>query len=661
MQMEIQMSKQSQRSIRLSLTQKNFDAANNTHFDVTNVKVAALDKIFKQHNFSTIHWTGNRHSDNFASAIGIVIDIDNGLTISAAESRLQHLKLNYALVTSRSHTPADHRFHILLPFNRTVHSLHDYDRIAKQIREKLFPECDPAVFDGARFIFGSPDEAYYSSNWAGVDYDVDNESKEINDAWSAELVMTTAKKLKVHAADILEKEPIYCPFHDDQKASAFVARSPKSNNMFIRCSTCDKTYWMKKETTSVADSCQHFWSLGSDIYQLGIVGEEFFLHAIGKDKLYSIVGANEKEEKEEVFNHLAREKHIPHLKRVNILGDMNTDKSYYTVSADKGIINVHYAAIPAKIQDNAFIETYLDRVFGKYKQFIKEWLAVFCYTNHTDLPTLILKGERGTGKNTFAEFVAEIFKPLSQMWHGMEKNFNPEAEMKLLIADETLTEDPDQYKTLKKLSGERYNMVNKKYQMPYEVLNNINIIILSNANTPVFVSREEKPTDERNNQFFVFDFVPFTGPIDTGLEEKLVDRLGYYIRTELKTVFDGLNMNGFRYSIHTPITPAELALFENNATEIEMEADRILEKLIEDTNNPHSIFEHRDFVKAGFVPKKYFYNQLLQNKNTNKVMRNLVERGYFMPYRGERHAIRNERERCYRMTSKLQERVKLDN
>ena len=63
-------------------------------------------------------------------------------------------------------------------------------------------------------------------------------------------------------------------------------------------------------------------------------------------------------------------------------------------------------------KDNDFIEEYLDDRFGTHKTFIKEWLAVYCYTNYQKLPTLILTGYCGSGKTTFAEIIADILSPL---------------------------------------------------------------------------------------------------------------------------------------------------------------------------------------------------------------------------------------------------------
>lgn len=55
------------------------------------------------------------------------------------------------------------------------------------------------------------------------------------------------------------------------------------------------------------------------------------------------------------------------------------------------------------------------------------------------------------------------------------------------------------------------------------------------------------------NQFFVYEFRRFSGPPDPNMARKLRDRLGYYIRTELRRVFESLDLEGKRYSINRPM------------------------------------------------------------------------------------------------------------
>ena len=240
------------------------------------------------------------------------------------------------------------------------------------------------------------------------------------------------------------------------------------------------------------------------------------------------------------------------------------------------------------------------------------------------------------------------------MWDAERGNFTPEAEKKLLIADEEVCDDPEQYKLLKEYSGQKYVHVNKKYLPPYEVQNNMNIVVLSNAAIPLYVSRDEKPSSEENNQFFVYDFKPFTGQIDPEMDKKLEERIGCYVRTELKAVFAGLKFDGNRYSIKVPITSEESGLFESNVTEEEGVAEKIVDKIIENTKE--SLSSYGKFIKDGWVPIEIITDSISSTKlGPQKVIKSLKEQGYLELKKAEKKQYDSIRYRCHRMTDKLKQ------
>ena len=123
------------------------------------------------------------------------------------------------------------------------------------------------------------------------------------------------------------------------------------------------------------------------------------------------------------------------------------------------------------------------------------------------------------------------------------------------------------------------SVVNQKFLPEYQVRNNMNIIILSNEATPIFAQKDEEPTSEKNNQFFVYTMPKFKGEIDPDFGQKVEDRLGHYVRTELKAVYDSVKaLTGYRYSIPTPITEEERALFNVNQTGLEEEGMKFLRR-----------------------------------------------------------------------------------
>lgn len=292
---------------------------------------------------------------------------------------------------------------------------------------------------------------------------------------------------------------------------------------------------------------------------------------------------------------------------------------------------------------------------------------MYAYTNFVRLPTLILHGPRGSSKSTFANMVADFYPSMYMDWAGSIGNFTPEAEKKLLIIEENTSSEKSMYKSLKKLTGQPHLMVNKKYQPEYMVKNNINVILISNETIPLYVEKMEMPTDEANNQFFVWEFPKLKARPDAHFPSKLRKRIGHYVRTELKDVFDDIDKNYTRYGIPVPITEYERKLYDNNTTNIEAQADLVLEKIenhfkshCDENGNLHK------FGSSGYdYPKDPTYAELklYQDKNIsyslidkfsergihpNAIVKNLKKRKIIMdePFRGK---VNGKKYTCYRM------------
>ncbi|HTR81567.1 MAG TPA: primase-helicase family protein, partial [Bacteroidota bacterium] len=366
---------------------------------------------------------------------------------------------------------------------------------------------------------------------------------------------------------------------------------------------------------------------------------------------FCLIGAHEKDERQQAFEWLMQNHHFKNLTRVEQIGDMDAKETYFEVRADEAMVRVHHAPIKVQVEDNVFIEDYLEKNFGKHKDFIKQYLAVFCYTNYKKLPFLILTGKRGAGKNSFAEWVGEIFQPLSMGWGAKEGQFTPEYEKKLLYADETVTEDHKQYLNLKRQSGSKYLPVNKKFQHPYQVRNNVNIIITSNAQYPIQVERDEIPSDEKDNQFFVYKMERQYNEIDATYADKLRARLGHYIRTELKTVFEKLDLTKYRYSIPVPITDYEKELFASSITPEEDVMDKFL-LTMKDAYDGHPA-GYAAFLKKGFVPSDLFDDSInVMKHDKHKIVKLLRTNGYLTKDKVSR-PMNGERKYCYTASALL--------
>ncbi|HEY3295657.1 MAG TPA: primase-helicase family protein [bacterium] len=271
--------------------------------------------------------------------------------------------------------------------------------------------------------------------------------------------------------------------------------------------------------------------------------------------------------------------------QIRKMGSGDFEKLSYEFRIEENAVQYHYPALPPKIQDNAFIDAFLDRMFGLYSGFIKDWMALYSYTNYIGLPVIVLTGPRGCGKGTFAQMMAAIFPSLAGLWDGDSNHFNENYTSKLLFVDENPNADKaSQYTEIKKITGNKTIMINGKYKPEYYVPNNIKIIIATNDPRPMFLKAREEPKSENNNNFFIFE-CPDVDPsqLNNQLGQQLEDRLGYYVRTALKARYQRLAVSfstNARYTLPTPITNFAKELFCSAKTLIETEADELARYIV---------------------------------------------------------------------------------
>lgn len=396
---------------------------------------------------------------------------------------------------------------------------------------------------------------------------------------------------------------------------------------------------------AISGRCKEYFSVDNTVIKVAVIGDQLTTSKIGKEKYFIQLGVDKKKSKDRYYNYIVRNKHIQNISSINYIASIEIDKSYFQYNEKDGKMDVYIAPVNGHVQDNEFIEKYLSRVFGNYKTFIKEWLAVYFYTNYQRLPFLIIQGERGVGKNIFAESIMSVFPTLSRITKDLGGHFNPGAEKKLLIVDESDSQGKMQYTTLKKLSGQGMIEINEKFEKQYQVRNNLNIMILSNDDIPVTVDRHEMPVDECNNQFFVFKMKKTFIKYDTTIQKKIEERLLHYIRTELKEVFEGLNFDGYRYSIPTPITEEEKKLFELNATNLDYVVDGVIEKLLDEGCSVAS--NYTKWITEGIIPKKFFADYY-KDVSRFEVTRELNKKGY-LDGGGRKKMISGARHECYKL------------
>ena len=644
---------------------------------------ATLTDFVKSRSYCYSKFTdGHKVKDKVEEVYSVMLDFDEGKpTIQEFMDIAGRWQFSWFLHTTTSHgklndfgNPID-KFRVIIPLANSVRP-DEFESIKAYFlftKDKHNWTIDESCFDTNRYFYQSINAETYLHNYNNVaaflnptelikqkSYYVDNSKaknskKPVDKTFTRENDVMRKDKSEIKLKNITSHTEIYCPFciHDSahrgnpNSANAFVDFN-ENGKMYIACSSENKTYW-EDENKWLATITESYWSLDTSIYQAGLSGDVFSFAKIGEKKMFSQLGIKDKKEREKVFDYVINHKHFHALQRVDTISNIDLQKSIYNIDSKNGLVTVEIAPLKGKNRDNQFIEDYLESVFGEYKDSIKEWLAVFFYTNYKKLPHLILLGERGSGKNTFAESVGKVFPTLSILVKDLHGNFNPYAEKKLMIIDESDSNGKVQYQELKKLSGQSEIEVNKKYLPQYMTKNNVNVMFLSNENNPIFVEREEMPNDPKNNQFFVYRFHKNYKTIDPDLNQKLIDRLTHYVRTELKDVFEKLSFEGYRYSIEVPITEEEKRLFKTSYTDIEMDADEYVQKLIE-LMDEHD-FEWRPFIGKGYLPSKFFTNYALFGVRTSKVkvVRNLQDRGFLLGSDADKAQVGGERKYCYKL------------
>lgn len=361
----------------------------------------------------------------------------------------------------------------------------------------------------------------------------------------------------------------------------------------------------------------HAYMIGDKIKTLKVSSNgEVNFGDLHRTTLRAVCGAKDKTIQDALEVYMFKHRRLNSVRKVIQVSDPLSTESRYDIDYSSDTITIYYPSIRPKVQDNKFINDYLDSFFGEYSDFIRQYMAYYAFSNHKLLPTLIIYSpEHGTGKSTFADHCLRPICPaLTVQMKDQVGNFNPEGEKKLAIIEENSAMDKTQYNWLKKVTGSTTIRVEKKYLNPYEIPNNFNVILISNNPIPLYVESTEKPQDERNNRFFVFRPKAIdAADLDKRIQQKLEDRMGHYIRTELYELYQEIKNDTYRFSIPVPITPWEEELFANNETGGQINARDFLSDLLYDLNNLYDPSTSKNALNQ-LPAKKVMFLEQLRNK-----------------------------------------------
>ena len=602
-----------------------------------------LDKIFNGPYVTSPHELkdGWRQKENYLRSHFILVDYDDGTPIKAAIEKLKQLSGSPAFYINHSSnsSPELQKYHVVIPVDEPFEGAEEHDLLKEWLKDGFANTDRTVITDCTRGIIRGSQAAGQTILGGGDFFKkavVIGQAKKLRaETTAAEVTPANKGRSFFVSTDMLvqleneqgewkklgelveiadDKPRILCPVcgHNKELRSqggggmthnAVVSKN-KSGLPMVFCSSCQSRGFGSGGAGVYNFDAESGWQVVKS--QIDEEYRDYFYLENKLSKVYlqmevepyrACVGfVNERaidlpsELKSRFLTDLAQEAIPGRSFRFNQVGSVEVDRPEYEWKGHE-----IYASIPAvrsKIEDNAFVNNWLETLFKGNAEFIKQWLALFVYANYMRLPVLILHGqERGTGKTTFAEVVGKIFHPLTSREKG-DGTFTDFNSSKLLHIDEHQSDGKELYNRLKLIGGNDELTVNIKYGPKYMVRNNLNVIITTNMLKPIHVESGELTLDEDNNQFFVLEFTEKLKKKDRKFSEKIMNRFGHYIRTELKQVYERMmsdpDNDQYRYGLAVPVTPDEKRLFSLGVTSIEREAEEVWQMLLGEIEDFHS-------------------------------------------------------------------------
>lgn len=619
---------------------------------------SSLKELFTSRLYSTNWWKdGKCLNSGFLHMTGITFDIDHGETISEIEDVFKDF--NYILHTSTSHLEniaskggVQDRYRIILPFDPVDYQKITTPELASAAYEYLmtiYKFVDGSCKDAARKYFPFLNQKYpgnfilkihETGTYFSIDLDAVNKFK----ATLTPITLTApVKREYIHLDDIItlpDKTQIkirdthghticYCIFCEDIKSSSvsgFVDDHPTTGRKYMFCSHCNKTYWLDPH-----DVLPGLFYLGDQLTRVFDDHRDISIDKVPDVFLNRLPDFDKKVFKTDL-SHSAFSSASFQMSR---MVDGYSEKTRWELDRKQAKLNIWYAPQPVVIKDNEYIENWLKQTFRIYYDFICDWLALYAYLNYQTLPVLIFTGERGAGKTTFAEFVAHMYENLFEKWKGEDENFNACLEKKLLYIEEKAAEKKVQYDLIKSLTGSQYHVVNNKYGRKYQVKNNVNIIMVTNERAPMYLVEKERPKNESQNQFFMYEFPSPPLTLNTQIGQELKDRVGYFIRTVLRERYERWESSGIkrinRYMLPTPMTPLLTDQYNDSKTALDYECEEIYHSCLTGITEK----DYNGNVKNIIGPFDY-----INSKNVREIVRALkLENKNFKAIRSRMQAL----------------------
>lgn len=582
------------------------------------------DYCLSMHQFRN----GHRCKEEWVGCDILMFDYDGDEGQPSMDSVIAGLQgLGYYIHYSNSYvvTMPRPKWHCFLRLSRTVTDMALYKAIHKKLRETLFIGSDIRVGDvGRACIPGTPRFDSIFSDGLAVDVDA------LENAIIADMVKDTAEALKIQRDGYKEqKEKLSKRGENTSKAHIYINLDTKvvlgdkktrkalreldpSNGVACFCPACgfdadrhnpgatnasyifnsgsfktpcvycfsegiayevalDEAYEAGKATYD--KTFEHLFFIESQLCAMRTTEETMYVAKADPEmEFYGLPEPLAKAIRASIYRRYNNSTELFQFCRVPSM-DVTTPQ-FKLKEGDSNCLLGLVPAIAPNIDDPAFIEKWLLDTFREERRvrFMKELMASYCYSNFDAYPVVVLFGPRGGGKNLISNVFGNMFfKMLGEAEPG--QSWTDALSKKCVVYNENKALNRDLYTEIKLLTGSKDTIINNKFGLKYTRPANNLFFINSNEEMPFVTCESERAKYEGANQFFMhrMETVP-EHKVDKHMEEKILDRIGWYMRKELKVVWDELcsrPTTGRRYSIEVPMTEEYHKIFDLSTTTVE--------------------------------------------------------------------------------------------
>jgi hypothetical protein len=218
-----------------------------------------IDHVQRGHAFSAHFKESYRKTENFVCSDVVAADVDGTMTLDEALATDFVKDFASFIYTTPSHTSDRHRFRIVFLLEVTIHKSADWSNCLLGLALKI--GSDLSIKDAGRMFFGNseatvhrigkllPSKEAESLIAAGLDHRSRSSNKLVQSVpmasslrIDADRLIRTSSGASIPFKDLPQKTSVYCPFHLDTHASAFVVKSYRGSTG-VHCMACNATFW----------------------------------------------------------------------------------------------------------------------------------------------------------------------------------------------------------------------------------------------------------------------------------------------------------------------------------------------------------------------------------------------------------------------------------